>query len=763
MQEKIKEMTERGFSARRIASKCTLDFKDVQQIIKDNKFDIKKEYFNEDLIEHIISLYKDGVSAKNLGIKYSIDKRRIQRWVKEKGVMRSNHDARRFTFFDECYFDDISTAAKAYWLGFFYADAYNNKSTQTVSVSLADKDRSHLIKLAQAINLPKSKIKLYNSTLNDQKYPACTLRMYSKHMCDALEQKGCPQAKSFIIKYPEWLRPELNNHFIRGIFDGDGCLTKRTSNHEWKLSIVSTSDGCKAISDILYRDAGVLVATYYISQTEHNTYELQTNGNEKITKIMKWLYEDSTHLIRLNRKYDKFEELIDQQNSRRFSRENYKVSDAMKDCIIVDTVAGDKQINIANKYNVHLRTVAKINQKQLDQNSNLKPVKKIWIGELNFPQTNNISNDINTLMYNEHLIWKGNKLTNKYLRTVDEDFRDEIAKDIFNFFTNYDFAKFRVPKDKMNRAWESIKKFQSNVESVDGAIYVSNAGTTGHDVYKSFFPNIIKVKGDGRPSIYDVLMNKETLWATIRNRIGNTLLYNDDRDGVPVQYPMDIHLGQLIIGAKNSGLSSMGSIFKSSVAKAIYQKWVKDGFNVLDYSCGFGTRLLGLMSCEFDNIKYFGYEPNTETYDGLITMSKHFKFNTNIKKCGSEEQVFNEKMDFAFSSPPYFTQEKYSDEPSQCYNKFPEYEDWLKHYWEATVKNIFIMLKDDGVFGINIGNQSNELMRRLETDMNRIIVNEGFKPIETWYMKTNRSHLSGKKKDPNKQVKLEGIFFYRKA
>lgn len=393
---------------------------------------------------------------------------------------------------------------------------------------------------------------------------------------------------------------------------------------------------------------------------------------------------------------------------------------------------------------------------------NLKNRKKEWVGEINFPGHNFIENDPKTLKANDLLIYKGQKLSNKYLRTIDEDARDEIAKSVFNYLVAYDFEHFDYNDKTLAQAFKSLKKYDKhNKKEADGRRYVPNSGTSGYQLYRHFFPNIIKIHDGTRPSIYDVVKNPDKLWATIRNRMGNTLLYNDDRNAEPLQYPMNISLSQILIGARNSGLASMGSIFKPAIAKLIYKDFIKPGSKVLDYSCGFGTRLLGLMSLGMD-VKYCGYEPNTETYDNLLRMIDYFKFNAEIKKSGSEsDDLFDDKFDFVFSSPPYFNVEIYCDEPEQCYNKFPVYEDWLEGYWRKTVKNIDSMLASGGTFAINIGGDANPTMKKMEEDLNRIIVEEGFELKDTWYMKTNRSHLSFKKGASNK-IKLEGIYFYEK-
>jgi len=403
--------------------------------------------------------------------------------------------------------------------------------------------------------------------------------------------------------------------------------------------------------------------------------------------------------------------------------------------------------------------IAKRNQ-NLDQNPNLKPQKKPWTDPIDFPTTTNISNDYNTLKTNELLIWKGQPLSQDYLRTIDENQRDEIAKDVYNFWLEYPFDRTPFDEKEVQRAWKSLCKLETKIEIKNGVTYINNSSTSGNQIYRNFFPNIIKIKGVERPSIYDNLKDSKKLWQIVRNRIGNTLLWNDDPAGIPVQYPMPQTLSQIIIGAKNSGLSSMGSIFKCAVAKTIYSKYIQDGFKVLDYSAGFGGRLLGLMALQKENISYYGYEPNTETYENLLRMIDYFGFEAHIKKVGSEIEIFNEKFDFIFSSPPYYSLEKYSEESTQCYNAYPVYEEWLEKYWRATVQNIKHMSKPETVFGINVGGEANSFVKKLEIDMNRIIVEEGWQLIDTWYMQTSRSHLSDKRNKDSK-TKLEGVFFYK--
>ena len=125
-------------------------------------------------------------------------------------------------------------------------------------------------------------------------------------------------------------------------------------------------------------------------------------------------------------------------------------------------------------------------------------------------------------------------------------------------------------------------------------------------------------------------------------------------------------------------------------------------------NCGFGGRMLGALSSK-KNFKYVGTDPNVETMYHLHQLGEYIEEVTGRENsyelhcCGSED--FRGKpnsIDFAFSSPPYFDLEVYSNDPTQCYNKFPELENWLEGYVRQTIKNIIHMLKPGRVYAVNI-------------------------------------------------------------
>lgn len=202
--------------------------------------------------------------------------------------------------------------------------------------------------------------------------------------------------------------------------------------------------------------------------------------------------------------------------------------------------------------------------------------------------------------------------------------------------------------------------------------------------------------------------------------------------------------------------------FSPLMAKIVIDKFSggKD-CNVLDYSMGFGGRLLGLMACK-ENHNYFGIEPWKANIDSakkiLKAVDKIIPASSSRFKAynrGSESYIseLENTIDIAFSSPPYFDYEKYVNQSNQSIVKFPNYSDWLEGYWRETVKNIKRYLKQDGYFAFNIKNIKKY---KLEEDMKKIIEEEGF-----FLVNTHNYLLTGRMGNFNTQKK-EPIFVFKK-
>ena len=185
-------------------------------------------------------------------------------------------------------------------------------------------------------------------------------------------------------------------------------------------------------------------------------------------------------------------------------------------------------------------------------------------------------------------------------------------------------------------------------------------------------------------------------------------------------------------------------------------------------NCGFGGRLLGALSSK-KNFKYVGTDPNTETMYHLHELAEYIEMVTGrddsyeLHCCGSED--FKGKpnsIDFAFSSPPYFDLEIYSDEPTQCYNKFPNLEDWLEGYVRQTIKNISYMLKPGRFYAVNIADFTvgKDGFVAYVDEWIKISTEEGMPLYDTVYLGVTAR--AGSKEQAAGELKKENILIFKK-
>lgn len=185
-------------------------------------------------------------------------------------------------------------------------------------------------------------------------------------------------------------------------------------------------------------------------------------------------------------------------------------------------------------------------------------------------------------------------------------------------------------------------------------------------------------------------------------------------------------------------------------------------------NCGFGGRMLGALSSK-NKYKYVGTDPCTETMYHLHELGEYIEMVTGredsyeLHCCGSE--VFRgpaNSIDFAFSSPPYFNLEVYSDEPTQCYNKFPKLEEWLEGYVRATIKNIHHMLKPGHFYAVNIADfkvgGGGEVA--YVDEWKRISAEEGMPLFDTVYLGVTAR--AGSAEQAAGELKKENIMIFKK-
>ncbi len=248
----------------------------------------------------ILSFNRQGLSCKEIAAKLgNITPSAVYKRLYRRGV---KVNAKR-SLFDPSYFSNINTEKKAYWLGFSYADAtildttFKGNTMMALRFGLAIKDISHLQNFL-------TDIKATNSICVCNKGKECRVSLQSIKLVQDMSKWGCTPRKSLTIEGIPNIPQKLIRHFIRGYFDGDGCVCTDKSGKNLRLNILGTLSFLSEIHYVLRQND----ITFGRPHTNGNIYVIEGNGNQRAKKLYNYLYKRATRY--LNRKKDKFDAVL---------------------------------------------------------------------------------------------------------------------------------------------------------------------------------------------------------------------------------------------------------------------------------------------------------------------------------------------------------------------------------------------------------------------------------------------------------------------
>ena len=163
-------------------------------------------------------MYLNGISTIKISKILNISRSRFSTWLKNEGVNVSVCPQRNKI--NENIFKIINTEEKGYWLGFLYADGYVTHDNRW-GAELGYEDCNHLQNLLNAFG--------YNGDLKTRErngVVSCSFTINNKQMTSSLISNGVVPNKTYCLEFPnvDIVSKNLLSHFIRGYFDGDGCV-----------------------------------------------------------------------------------------------------------------------------------------------------------------------------------------------------------------------------------------------------------------------------------------------------------------------------------------------------------------------------------------------------------------------------------------------------------------------------------------------------------------------------------------------------------
>lgn len=290
-----------NLSASKISKIINISTATICSYLKEHKINVINHQMIPKIDEHlgdiIIRYYTiDKLSISMISKQIGIGIGTICKYLKSQQVEIINYQNR--TKFDETVFDNIDSSEKAYWLGFIFADGYISSRDNSFELSLGLKDIAHLHKFNHFMKHENDNVKISITRTNKR----CRWEITNKHLWNTLNNLGCIPKKSLTLKFPNILEKWYKD-FIRGYFDGDGCLSFHRKERKPKVDMIGTIEFLTQVQNILSQIG--IVSKINQDKRMSSLIGILTISQTYINNFLDYIYKDCS--ICLDRKYKRYE------------------------------------------------------------------------------------------------------------------------------------------------------------------------------------------------------------------------------------------------------------------------------------------------------------------------------------------------------------------------------------------------------------------------------------------------------------------------
>lgn len=262
--------------------------------------------------------------------------------------------------------------------------------------------------------------------------------------------------------------------------------------------------------------------------------------------------------------------------------------------------------------------------------------------------------------------------------------RDRVLEEAFAYFRARGFPYRALPLhmqlQEMNRL-AAIDDEESAMKS-----------TYGYHVADTYHPHRLHATAQGKRSPFDSFHIDASLKHALELELDASNRINDKL------------FASLMIVRGTQACSN----FKPGYAMALYRRFAKKGETVLDPCTGYGGRLVGWLASRLGGT-YIGVDPNVPTHQGntklaeaLAQKSQRVELHNAPFEDVATSIARASSVGFAFTSPPYFAKEMYSDADTQSWVRYKTIDEWVAGFLNPMLAGCLRALKPERYCVINI-------------------------------------------------------------
>lgn len=269
--------------------------------------------------KQLVAEYKAGISVQALMKKYGFaSKKSIYDKIKKyypneyKEIIASAQSERKTWSYE---LKVIDSEFDAYFLGLLLTDGYITRERE-VGIDLADEDCIQFLsqvigKAYHSYDPPKSN-SYVNGQLVQPKQKRHRLILSDKQLVEQLSRLGVVPRKTYTLQPPQLLPEEEKfiPYIIRGVIDGDGCITATTYGAPMFNIVSQSEDFIKWLENVLINK--LYMQDIHFRQRDSGLYKIETAKQFNILKLITLCYDKP---FGMSRKYTHLQKTFRDYNS----------------------------------------------------------------------------------------------------------------------------------------------------------------------------------------------------------------------------------------------------------------------------------------------------------------------------------------------------------------------------------------------------------------------------------------------------------------
>lgn len=257
----------------------------------------------------IIKDYIAGKSQNQLAKDYNISTGTIKRALVRNDIhIRTIQETNisKYNIINDFFKIENQTSESVYILGLLAADGWVSKEDNCVCIELQQKDKQILIDINKTLKNERP-IKDYTRANG---YKNSKLYFFSKEIKQDLSLYDIVPNKTYLKgNFVKNIKYKFFPDFIRGFFDGDGCITSANQGIRWQLDGSSINTFLDIYKYLEAKHINVMIDDTTDKTCTIPRYRLYTYSQKKVKQIFDLMYY-TDNILKLNRKYNHFLELL---------------------------------------------------------------------------------------------------------------------------------------------------------------------------------------------------------------------------------------------------------------------------------------------------------------------------------------------------------------------------------------------------------------------------------------------------------------------